>query len=479
MRPTWPRTSSSFRAPRCRPRWPRRCTALHPQSRRPRSVRRTSPRSPCRSTSPAFAAAAANAYARAYIQVTTQNYVNSQLATERQIQIQITAVQKQIDTITTTPGAATSAQGQAQLSGLYTELSSLQQQLSQLQVTTAQGASAGQLVVPAVPSSVPVSPKRAQDAVVAAGVGLLLGLGLALLRDHVDDRIRDVDDLEEAAGGLPTIGLIPALPEWRDRKTPFLVTSERPRSPAAEAYRALRTSIKFMALEHPVKTLQVTSPGATEGKTTTAANLAYAMAESGQRVVLVDCDLRRPRVHEFFHLPNEVGLTSILLGETPIEEALVPVRGNDGHEGLVVLPSGGIPPNPSELLSGERAALLFRHLAESADIVILDSSPVLPVTDAVVLAARVDGVLLVAAAGISTARALTRSLELLGRVDAPVVGTVLNRDPEAVSYGYGYRYGYNSPPEPAYGGGNTNGNGNGTGTMDEKAGPAHARRKTR
>ena len=430
-----------------------------------------------RSTSPAFAAAAANAYARAYIQVTTQDYVNSQLSTERQIQIQITAVQKQIDAITTTPGAATSPQGQAQLSGLYTELSSLQQQLSQLQVTTAQGASAGQLVVPAVPSSVPVSPKRAQDAVVAAGVGLLLGLGLALLRDHVDDRIRDVDDLEEAAGGLPTIGLIPALPEWRDRKTPFLVTSERPRSPAAEAYRALRTSIKFMALERPVKTLQVTSPGATEGKTTTSANLAYAMAESGQRVVLVDCDLRRPRVHEFFHLPNEVGLTSILLGETPVEEALVPVRGKEGHEGLMVLPSGGIPPNPSELLSGERAASLFRHLAESADIVILDSSPVLPVTDAVVLAARVDGVLLVAAAGISTARALTRSLELLARVDAPLVGTVLNRDPEAASYGYGYRYGYNSPPEPAYGSGN--GNGNGTGTLDVKAGPAHARRKTR
>ena len=105
-----------------------------------------------------------------------------------------------------------------------------------------------------------------------------------------------------------TIGLIPALSDWRDRKAPFLVTKERPRSPSAEAYRALRTSIKFMALERPVKILQVTSPGATEGKTTTAANLAYAMGESGQRVVLVDCDLRRPRVHEFFGLPNDRGL---------------------------------------------------------------------------------------------------------------------------------------------------------------------------
>ena len=245
-------------------------------------------------------------------------------------------------------------------------------------MTTAQGASAGQLVVPAVPNPVPVSPKRVQDAVIAAGVGLLLGMGFALLRDYVDDRIRDVDDLEEAAGGLPTIGLVPALPEWRDRKTPFLVTARRPRSPAAEAYRALRTSIKFMALENPVTTLQVTSPGATEGKTTTSANLAYAMAESGQQVVLVDCDLRRPRVHEFFHLPNEVGLTSVLLGEAAVEEVLLPVQGDDGTDGLLVLTSGPIPPNPSELLSGASAELLFKQLAESADMVILDSSPVLP-----------------------------------------------------------------------------------------------------
>ena len=174
-----------------------------------------------RSTSPDFAAAAANAYARAYIQVTTQDFVTSQLATERQIQTQMTAVQDHINTINTTPGSATSAQDQAQLSGLYAELSSLQQQLSQIQVTTAQGASAGQLVSPAVPNAVPVSPKRVQDVVIAAGVGLLLGIGLALLRDYVDDRIRDADDLEEAAAGLPTIGLIPALSDWREQEDPI------------------------------------------------------------------------------------------------------------------------------------------------------------------------------------------------------------------------------------------------------------------
>ena len=417
------------------------------------------------SNSPSFAALAANAYVNAYIQVTTQDYINSQLASEKPIEAQITAVQNHITTITKTAGSATSSQAQAQLSGLYTELSSLQQQLSTVQLTTAQGASAGQLIVPAVPETVPVSPKRTQDAVIAAGVGVLLGIGFALLRDYVDDRIRDANDLEEAAGGLPTIGLIPALSEWRDRKAPFLVTSERPRSPAAEAYRALRTSIKFMALERPVKILQVTSPGASEGKTTTSANIACAIAESGQRVVLVDCDLRRPRVDEFFHLPNEVGLTSFLLGETSFEKALLSVPNN---QGLLVLPSGPIPPNPSELLSGERASWLFQRLAESYDMVILDSSPVLPVTDAVVLAAKVDGVLLVASAGISTARGVTRSLELLSRVDARFVGTVLNRAPEATSYGYQYGYTYAYEPTES----------NGNGTIDGETRPAGARRQT-
>jgi capsular exopolysaccharide synthesis family protein len=436
-----------------------------------------------RSTDPVFAAAAANAYATAYINVSTNDYLSSQAAAEKEIQAQINTEQAQINALEQAPATS---QTQAQIAGLTNEVAALNSQLTQLQLVTAQGANAGELVVRAVPDYVPVSPKRVQDAVIAAAVGLLLGLGFALLRDHLDDRIRDAADLENAASGLPTVGLIPPLPDWRDRKSPFLVSAERPRSPAAEAYRALRTSVKFMGVERPVKLLQVTSPGATEGKTTTAANLAYAMAGSNQRVVLVDCDLRRPRVHEFFHLPNTVGLTSFLLGDTPIEAALQRVPGNPG---LVVLPSGPIPPNPSELLSGDRAAWLFQYLADSADVVVLDSSPVLPVTDAVVLAARVDGVLLVAAAGVSTARGVNASLELLGRVDARVVGTVLNRAPEATGaygYGYGYAYGgrYSATYEPgAHGNGNGNGhgtgNGNGAGNSNG-AGvwPAHARRDT-
>ncbi len=183
------------------------------------------------------------------------------------------------------------------------------------------------------------------------------------------------------------------------------------------------------------------------------------MAESGQQVVLVDCDLRRPGVHEFFHLPNHLGLTSVLLGEAAVEEVLLPVQGDDGTDGLLVIPSGPIPPNPSELLSGASAELLFKQLAESADMVILDSSPVLPVTDAVVLAARVDGVLLVAA-----------HLDRQG-ADAFARAARPRRCP-------GRR-------QPTHTNGNGNGNGSGSGngnglvTPSAKPGPAHARRKTR
>lgn len=448
-----------------------------------------------RSTSPAFAARAANAYAHAYITVQTEQFVSQQLATERQIQSHLTTLQGEVTTVNNQLNGITPPKNgvapaetnlQAQLTNLYSQISYLQQQLGQVQLVTAQYSSAAQLVTPAIVPTKPVSPKKTEDAILAGIVGLLLGIGLALLRDHFDDRLRSSEDLEAAADGLPAIGLVPAVRDWRDRSSAFLISQSRPRSPAAEAYRTLRTSVQFMSLERPVRLLQVTSPAAAEGKTTTSANLAYAMAEAGQRVVLVDCDLRRPRVHTFFGCGNERGVTSILLGTHTFEECLRPVP---GHETLAILPSGPIPPNPAELLAGEQAAQLFQRLLEDADVVVLDSSPVLPVTDSIALAARVDGVLLVAAAGTSTTRAVARSLELLARVDARIIGTVLNRAPEGGGYAYyrsryGYGYGYGPEPVAAASGGNGNGNGhastgNGAGRTREVAvaGPSGAIRR--
>ena len=454
-----------------------------------------------RSTSPTAAAAAANAYAHAYIAVQTQQFVNAELATEHQIQTKITSLQTQVTTLnnelngTSVPKSGSVPPSitdlQDQLTNLYSQIAYLQQQLGQVQLVAAQYSTAGQLVTPAQVPTAPASPKKTEDALLAGIVGLLLGIGLALLRDHFDDRLRNADDLEAAADGLPAIGLVPALRDWRDRSAPLLISQTRPRSPSAEAYRTLRTSVQFMSLERPVRLLQVTSPAAAEGKTTTSANLAYVMAEAGQRVVLVDCDLRRPRIHSFFDVANDAGVTSVLLGEKTLDEALHTVA---GHPNLRVLPSGAIPPNPAELLSSQQAEQLFQQLLADADVVVLDSSPVLPVTDSVALAARVDAVLLVAATGVSTRHAVTRSLELLARVDARVLGTVLNRAPEAASgyyrYGYGYGYGYGPEDLPVTANGseastgNGNGNGKSTGTVVltsgngvTRRGPAHSTRR--
>ena len=396
------------------------------------------------STDPKFAAKAANAYATAYIGQTRDQFVNSQLASEASVQNQINTVQNQIGDVQTqlaqTPSAAAVTQSalESQLTGLYQQQSALKSQLSQLQLTTAQSSSGGQLVTPAVPSTTPSSPKLARDIGIAVVAGLLVGIGFALLRDNLDDRVRGKGQLEELLPGIPVLGLIPVIDEWRDRKRPYLVAQTHPKSPPAEAYRGLRTSVQFMSLENPTKVLQITSPSAGDGKTTTSANMAWIMAEAGQRVMLVGCDLRRPRIHEFFGLTNDIGFTSILLREAELNDAIL---GVPGQPRLQVLPTGPVPPNPSELLSSAKTREVFKRLSDYADIVIVDSAPVLPVTDAAVLSAHADAILLVVSAGTDKRRDVARSVEVLHQINAPIVGTVLNRAPETDSYAY-YHYGY-------------------------------------
>ena len=423
--------------------------------------------------SPRRAALTANSYAANYLKATKDNYVNSLNAQIHQLNGQAYTLQSQIDRLndqlTHVTGSA-AASTESQLSNLLTQQENVKSQLDTLndQVATA---SAGTIIVPAIPPAIPSSPKFKTDAAFALGIGLLVGIGLALFRDHLDDRIRSRADLEEAAPGMPVLGMIPEVFDWRDRKAPFLVELSQPRSPAAEAYRSLRTSVQFMSFDRPMKLLLVTSAVAADGKTTTAANLAAAMAEAGSRVVLVSCDLRKPRIHEFFGLPNESGLTKVLIGESELADELQSVP---EVEHLTLLGSGPVPPNPSELLAGPRIRQVFAQLGSMFDIVVIDSSPLLPVTDGSILAGLVDAVLLVAASEVSTRRDITRSLEMLARVSANVVGSVLNRSAAGDSYvyyryGYGYgrygsRYGYGAPPDPAAPAaipGAANGNGSG------------------
>lgn len=211
-----------------------------------------------------------------------------------------------------------------------------------------------------------------------------------------------------------------------------LITLREPSSAAAEAYRTLRTNILFSSLDRPLHTLLITSTAPNEGKSTTLANLAVTMAQAEQRVLVVDCDLRRPSLHSIFGLPNERGLTSALLeqgeGSLPIQETSVP--------GLQLLPSGPLPPRPADLLGSRRMGVLIERLRAAADIVLFDTPPVVAVTDAAVLAPRVDGVLLVLYAGHTRRDRARQARQVLEKVKANIVGVVLNGAPLEQGYSY-------------------------------------------
>lgn len=283
----------------------------------------------------------------------------------------------------------------------------------------------------------PVSPRPIRNGMIGLGIGLLLGLVVAFVRDYFDDTLRTKDDLDLASGGIPVLALIPAVPGWRDRGTPVLESATHPHSATSEAYRSLRTALEFAAIEHKVGIIHITSSSSGEGKTTTAANLAVALAAAGKRVVLVDCDLRRPRVHEFFGIDADQGFTSVLKGEIDLQDAMIPAGNVDG---LLVLPSGPPPPNPAELLSSKATQGLLETLAKFVDTVVVDSPPLLPVADSAILAGYAHATILVVTARSTTRRSLHRSLEMLAQVNAPLEGLLFNGVGREASYGSGYGY---------------------------------------
>lgn len=291
----------------------------------------------------------------------------------------------------------------------------------------------------------PASPRPTRDALVGLLVGLALGVVAAYLRDYYDDTLRTKEDLDLATGHIPVLGIIPQVRGWRDEKVAVLESIAHPSSAASEAYRGLRTSLEFSGVDRDIATIHITSSTPGEGKSTSAANLAVTLARAGKHVVLVDCDLRRPRAHQFFGLDNTVGLTTVILGTTPLDQALQRVP---DLPGLFVLTSGPKPPNPAELLSSDITRSKLEVLARSADYVILDSPPLLPVADSVILAGYADASLLVVKARHANRRSVNRSIEILEQVEAPLLGLILNSVGHEATYGYGYGYGYtNEDPD--------------------------------
>jgi capsular exopolysaccharide synthesis family protein len=208
-----------------------------------------------------------------------------------------------------------------------------------------------------------------------------------------------------------------------DHQLDHLITVADPRSPVSEAYRTLRTNLDFSSLDKPIKTMLITSAGPEEGKSTVLANLAVTTAQAGRKVILVDCDLRRPTLHNIFNLKNDVGLTTMVVNDAAMES---PPLQDTGVEGLLLVSSGPLPPNPSELLGSRRMEEIIAAFLERADVVLFDAPPVVAVTDAAVLAAKVDGVLLVINAG-GTKRDYVRAAKArLEKVNANLLGAVLN-----------------------------------------------------
>ncbi|RFA15170.1 chromosome partitioning protein [Subtercola boreus] len=307
------------------------------------------------------------------------------------------------------------------------------------QLETPEGSTASlvkvQVVDKALPAAAPASPSVPLDLLFGFIVGLVFGVAAAFLRSTLDTRVRGVHDVA-AVSDAPLIGGISFDPESNTH--PLLVHTD-PRNPRAEAFRALRTNLRFVNAGSDNRAFVVTSSIAGEGKSTTSANLALALAETGVRVVLIDGDLRKPRLAEYMGLEGAVGLTDVLVGSVPLADVLQ----RWGNRELYVLPAGRIPPNPSELLGSDAMQNLLQALNEQVDYVLIDAPPLLPVTDGAIISSMTAGAILVAGSGKVKKTELARALNSLTSINSKVVGVVLtmlpNKGPDSYNnekYGY-------------------------------------------
>ncbi len=294
------------------------------------------------------------------------------------------------------------------------------------------------------PVMTPVRPRVLNTLLLGLLFGALGGVGLALALEMLDSSVTTQADIEERIG-VPFLGFIPTIAKEDAQKAggTDLFLHRQPKSAVAECCRAVRTNLLFMSPDKPFKTMLVTSSGPEEGKSTTAINLGIAMSQSGNRVIILDTDMRRPRLHKAFGVPNEVGVSAVVVGEASMEDAIKSTE----VPHLFLMPCGAIPPNPAELLHTQAFRDLVQKLGERFDRVILDSPPIGAVADAVVLAAHVDGVVIVLKGGVTHREVARRAVKALRDVKAKLFGAVLNDiNIHDSKYGYEYyaynRYGY-------------------------------------
>ncbi|MEZ0342941.1 polysaccharide biosynthesis tyrosine autokinase [Mycobacterium sp. pV006] len=284
-----------------------------------------------------------------------------------------------------------------------------------------------------IPES-PVTPRTNRNLAIGLILGLLAGTGLAVARDLLDNTVKDRDLLQE----LTETGIVGSIPLDKERRKTAAIAFDADNSIISEAFRKLRTNLKFLSVDNPPRLLVITSSVPSEGKSTTSINIALALAENDNKVVLVDGDLRRPVLHKYLDLVGSVGFSTVLSGQATLSDALQKTR----FPGLTVLASGAIPPNPSELVGSQSARNILAQLSSEFDYVIIDSTPLLAVTDAALLAAGADGVLLIARYGHTRREQILHAVQNLRDVGAPLLGAVFTMTPTrgGGSYGYGYSY---------------------------------------
>jgi len=325
---------------------------------------------------------------------------------------------------------------EAELARLQTELSQLRQSLTYLlqsyeNIRLAEAQSTSNIVVvePAALPAGPVRPRVAQNTLLGALLGLMLSIGVVFLIEYLDDRVRSPEQIDKVLK-LPVVGLIAKVGNgYHGTSKSRLIAVREPRSPVVEAF-----------VDRPIRALLVTSAGPSEGKSTVAANLAVVMAQAGLKVVLLDGDLRRPTIHKLFNQTNQAGLTDVIMRDP---NQWSEITETSGVPNLSLLLSGTLPPNPSELLGSNRMRQLLDHLHQFSDVVIIDSTPLLPVTDALVLAPLTDGVLLVIDYGKTRIGEAMQGKTQLDQSGARILGVTMNKIPtrrRGYSYYYYHRY---------------------------------------
>lgn len=319
--------------------------------------------------------------------------------------------------------------------GVYQMLAAKQEQLK---ISESIESGEALIVQPAQTPDTPVRPVPVRNTLLGLVLGMSLGIATAFTSEYLDNTLKTSDDVERAFG-LPVLGQVPLAGHGGDdhgaNAMPELLVTPTARTPSAEAYRALRTSLSYLNYDGRVRTILVTSSNPAEGKTSITANLAAALANAGYRVLLVDADMRKPRLHTVFGARNDRGLTDVLVGQAAPEQVVQRTE----QDRLQLIACGPMPPNPSELLNSARMQEVLQRASRMAEFVVIDSAPVLAVTDCAVLAPNVDGVLVVAEAGVTTREDAERTKETLASECVRLLGVVLNKVDSGPAYGY-YSY---------------------------------------